>query len=250
MGGFRDLLDLSFNLRIWTFDAQGRKVQERVGHNIFLDNGKTWLGQRLSYNTTGYVRTDPPLDPEPAIAGAPYTRTVAAPLTTADVYMPFALFYIGVGIGGNQQSGPIPAAVDLAYPGTNAQSDADPTVPGLERPVRITLENLLVPTWARWLNPIQTTIPAPPVTYVRYTATFSTTDINWNTVIGGGNFVDVPLSEAALYCWTTDPDSAFTTYPPALAFTQGQALVYHTFPLISKNMAVGLVVQWDLLFGT
>lgn len=235
------------NFLIRALDARtGKLIFEHKGSNIFLDNGHTWLSQVLAYDTDAYVRADPPPDAEPAVAGAPaYTRSVVAPATTADLNMPFLPFYIGLGVGGNQQSGPVPADVIASYPGTNVQSDADPTVPGLERPVRITTDGA---TWARWLNTVVVSIPGPlPYTYTRYTATFGAGDINTGTKIGGGDYANVPLSEACLYYWTASPDEATLTYPPALPFVQGQAIAYETFPTINKTAAIVVVVQWDLI---
>jgi hypothetical protein len=237
------------NVHIWAEDLFGNRVYDVKRHNCFLDNGHTWLSQVLAYNTAGYVRADPPPDVEPDVgAPGPYERTLAAPVTTAAINMPYLPFYIGLGVGGNQQSGPMPVDVDPQYPGTNVQSDADPTVPGLERPVRVTTDGA---TWARWLNPVVVTIPGPlPYTYTRFTSTFAVGDINTGTKIGGGDYANVPLAEAAMYYWTNAPDSASLDYippNPPLAFVQGQAIAYDTFPTLNKTAALVVVVQWDLI---
>lgn len=257
------------NVRVSAVDPSGRIVYDYSDHNIFLDVGRTWLMQALGYDTdpSAYTRVDWPagdIDPEPGpsaippIVGAVFERTVAAPVTTAGIRMPWLPFYIGLGVGGNQQSGPIPADVDVDYPGTNSQSDADPTVTGLERPVRVLLEGVNPPTKARWLNPISTYTPQPgatPYTSVRYVSTFSASDINtgcrW-TGVAPGDFAVVPLSEAAIYPWSDSADFGTVRYvvppPPAPpAYATGHALAYFTFPTLGKTNAMIIIVQWDFI---
>lgn len=253
-------LTIRTNFRISLHDAQGRLVDERRVHNIFLDSGRTWLAQYLAYNTTGYVIADPPPDLEPAAAGGPYTRAVTAGTgspTTADLYGVYPPAFIGLGIGGNQQSGPIPTDVDTAYPGTNNQSDADPTLTGLERPVRVRREGLPVPTWARWLTPVTVSLPgATPYTYTRYTAIYGpfgggpVHDLNEADIPPGAGYAVVPVSEAALYPWYFDPDTTITTYLAStdLLFVSSQAIAYATFPPVFKTIGLTLTAEWSLIY--
>lgn len=262
-----DSVKISANVTILLHDASGCLVHQHRGHNELLDNGRTWLMQALGYDTDpgAYARVDwPPgyVDLEPALAAAAFSRVATAAVpppapSTAGVRMPWLPFYIGLGVGGNQQSGPIPADVDGDYPGTNVQSDADPTVTGLERPVRVMLEPGAPPTHARWLNTIATYTPqpvVPPYTSIRFSSTFSLTDINtgcsWNAGVPA-DFATVPISEAALFTWTEDSDMTTVRYnPPALPlppYAVGFALNYFTFPPIPKTNALALTVLWDYI---
>jgi hypothetical protein len=265
---FKDDISIQANVAVLLHDASGRLVHEHHGHNLFLDGGRTWLMQALGYDTDpgGYARVDWPAGNtylEPALAGAAFSRVVTALVpppaaSTAGVRMPWLPFYIGLGVGGNQQSGPMPADVDTDYPGTNTQSDADPTVTGLERPVRVLLENAGPPTLARWLNPIATYTPQPvitPYTSMRFTSTFSITDINTGCKMNGAgfplDFATVPVSEAALFRWTDDADMATVFYnppgDPMPPYATAFALNYFTFPPLPKTNVLNLTVQWDYI---
>jgi len=255
----RDSLSIKFNVTIRGIDVHtGKEVYRHEGKNIFLDTGRTWLAQALAYDTNSYGIVDPPPDLEPnAVAAAgPYTRTAdgVIPLgglfpSTAKLRMPFLPFYIGLGVGGNQNSGPIPLDVATAYPGGNTQSDADPTVTGMERPVRIRTNAGVVPV--RWLMPVAVSLPLPtPHNYVQYTATFGLLDINGGQLGADPAYPVVPISEAGLYRWTNSPDHMTASYALVtdLPFVSGQALAYETFPPLFKTAAVVISAEWQLIF--
>lgn len=259
----RDSLSIKLNVTIRGIDVHtGKEVYRHEGKNIFLDTGRTWLAQALAYDTTGYIVEDPALlpDPEPVVPGPPppllyYRREVTHGLgspTTADLHMPYLPFYIGLGVGGNQNSGPIPADVHGDYPGGNIQSDADPTVTGMERPVRIRTNVGVAPV--RWLQPVLVSLPlATPYNYVQYTATFSALfDINEGHLAppAGAPYPVVPISEAGLYQWTDNPDHMKTSYALVtdLPFVSGQALAYETFPPLFKTISVAIIAKWQLIF--
>ena len=275
-------LSIKHNIRIIGLDAGGREIYRHEGHNIWLDNGRTWISQALAYDFYGYTVHDPPYDPgtqpgdaEPNPAGPPagtYTRVVTAIpgsppwTTTAGVKMPYLPFYVGVGIGGNQQTGPIPSTgtfpgnVGDDYPGTNTYSDADPTVPGLERPVRVRTGT----GWARWLQPFSSVSwgTSTPYLYVKFTCSFEMSDINPASLVPGSPplpgsaYATVPLSEIALYRWDPsangnqpppNPVPPGTAYVPP-GYVTGAALAYETFPTFPKTASNSLVVEWTLLF--
>ena len=216
-------------------------------HNIWLDNGRHWLVRLLGYDMTGYARDDSDcIDPIPA--------------TT--LYENRRIMYMGVGIGGNQQSGPIPGStpavlgeVAYDYPGGNTQSDADPTVLGLERPVRA--RSFVGDTFVRWLVPVTTPagvtgFPASfPNKWVRFSGTFSGDEINDATLPHGGGYAVVPVSELALFCY--DPNANAGLHynileagyaPPSFALTQ--ALAYATIPTYNKTNASQVILDWEL----
>ena len=99
------------NLRI-TARERGKIAARREGHNIWLDLGREYLASLIalaSYSPDTPERND-------------------------------RVKYMGFGIGGTRQVAPgvaNTAPLVVAYPGTNAQTDTDPLVTTLERPVRV-----------------------------------------------------------------------------------------------------------------
>lgn len=272
----RTELAIKHNIKLTGLDIAGKEIYKHEAHNIWLDNGRTWISQALAYEFLGYVIGDPPPDDEPNPAGPPagtYTRTISAAPgspawvpSTAGVKMPLLPFYMGVGIGGNQQTGPVPTTgafpgdVGDDYPGTNTYSDADPTVPGLERPVRVRTGT----GWARWLQPFSSVTwgSSSPYLFVKFTCTFNTTDINPASLVPGSPptvgsaYATVPLSEIALFRWDydangaqppTNPVPAGTAYVPP-GYVTGAALAYETYPTYPKTALNSLIAEWTLLF--
>jgi hypothetical protein len=226
----------------------GLEIYRHEKHNIWLDNGRHWLMKMLGFNMTGYVRADPPATDEYPVGAAPH-----------DVYPPGysyedrRIMYIGAGIGGNQQSGPVPTDVGTDYPGGNTQSDADPTILGLERPLRI----ITGADWARWLVPVSqpagvTGFPAAyPYKWVRFRGTFDLADLNDAKYPNAAEYPVVPVSELGLYFF--DPTANVgknyivgdPNYdPPVFALTQ--ALAYATIPTYNKTSSGALIVDWEI----
>ena len=222
-------------------DGRRETFYEHKKHNIWLDQGRTWLGRLIMYDllTGPYAgRADPLLpnasDPEPA-----------------DFYESRRLFSAALGIGGNQQTGPIPAAVDADYPGGNTYSDADATVRGLERPVRVLTAGGAPPYWVRWMVPVGTvTFSSTPLEWVQMTFDFLPTDLNPATFAPAGvPYTVVPVSEAALYHWEVDANTG-TQYavpvldPPPVVINE--AVAYATFPPLPKSNVIGITLEWIL----
>lgn len=223
-----------------------KEIYQYSTHNIWLDNGRDWLVKLIGYNMTGYVRADPPA-PDP-VPGTTYTDK--------------RILFIGVGIGGNQQTGPIPGGgagtPDTDYPGGNTQSDADPTVLGLERPVRVRVDTPT--TWCRWVVPVSlpagsTGFPATyPYTWVRFRGTFDLLDINTGVYDPGGilpaTYPVVPVAELALYTYdaTANDGDQYVTVPPGVppAYALTQAVAYSTIPTFNKTTLNSLVVDWEI----
>lgn len=187
---------------------RGKIVGRRDGHNIFLNLGREWLAELISLAS---------LDPDVAVRND-------------------RIKYIGLGIGGTRQlalSHANSAPYGVSYPGTNIQTDSDPTVTVLERPVRISGGSAVYPGTPGdlWIGTVQ----APPVhataTETTFRRLFGATDVSY------GSFESVPISEVGLLTSAADP-----------AFHLNQLVAYDTFDTISKTGAVELEIIWTLRF--
>lgn len=267
-------------VRAWEF---GELKARREVHNVFLDTGREWLLHQMSYDLTGWVTyAGVPLatgDPEP-LGGGPIQRTNLLSGSQATVLGitggPFGdhlgrIVYTGVGIGGNQQSGPIPPAVVADYPGTNLQTDVDHfSVTGLERPLRIRTDGATPTVLVRWLQgftqqTFSTAAPSTREVICTYRTIFldaaggggGLSDINDAFLAGGAQYVNVPLSEVGLYLWNPNIDQADTFYtlvpPTPLDYVMGVGvttplgcLAYATFPTVDKGVGTTVTVDWEL----
>lgn len=207
---FQETVEVKNNLKI-TARERGKLVERREGHNIWVDLGREYLASLIalvSYGPDTPERND-------------------------------RIKYIGLGIGGTRQVAPGVANVapmSVAYPGTNLQTDLDPSVTTLERPVRVS-GTTTSPSGPYnpadvWLGTIQ----APPIhntaTQVTFRRLFTQTEVSYST------FTTVPLSEVMLFT------SAAT--PIGQPFNTGVA--YDTFDTISKTGALELEVEWTVRF--
>jgi hypothetical protein len=187
---------------------RGKIVQRREGHNIWLNLGREYLASLLGYTSFG------PDVPE----------------------RNDRVKYMGLGIGGTQQlaltTANAPPLV-TAYPGSNLQTDTDPTVTSLERPVRISGSSAPYPGLAPdvWLGQVQ----APPVhvtsTQVTFSRLFGQLDVSYNP------FLTVPLSEILLVTAVANPNVYNNT-----------GIAYDTFDTLSKTSAFQLEVAWTIRF--
>lgn len=194
-----------------TIRERGKIVGRREGHNIWVDLGREYLAGRVSFQSYG---PDTPQRSD-------------------------AIKYIGFGIGGSRQVAPSvanSAPMSTAYPGTNAQTDTDPAITTLERPVRIS-GSTTIPSDPYnpadvWLGTIQ----APPIhmqpTEVTFRRLFGQTEISYST------FTTVPLSEVGLFTSLANPvGQPFNTL-----------VAYDTFDTISKTGAFEIEVEWTVRF--
>jgi hypothetical protein len=187
---------------------RGKIVTRRDGHNIFLNLGREWLAELISLQT---------LDPDVAERDD-------------------RIKYIALGIGGTRQlalAHANAAPYVTAYPGTNTQTDSDPTVTVLERPVRVSGGVSVYPGVPGdiWTGTVQ----APPVhttaTETTFRRLFGPTDISY------GSLISVPLSEVGLMTSAAAPGNYLN-----------QMVAYDTFDTISKTGAVELEIIWTLKF--
>jgi hypothetical protein len=202
-----DTVEVRQNLTLTAFE-RGKVVARREGHNIWLNLGREYLAQLISlssYNPDVAVRND-------------------------------RIKYMGLGIGGTRQIA-LPTAnsppVSPPYTGSNLQTDIDPTVTVLERPVRVSGSETAYPGIAgdAWVGLIQ----APPVfdtpTSVTFRRVFSEIEVSY------GSIISVPLAEVGLLTSGANPQNY-----------QNTLVGYDTFDTISKTAAVALEVVWTIRF--
>lgn len=207
---FLATVEVRNNLKL-TVRERGKLVTCREGHNIWVDLGREYLASLLalvSYGPDTPERND-------------------------------RIKYMGFGIGGTRQVAPSIAnapPMSVAYPGTNAQTDLDPTVTTLERPVRIS-GSTTGPTdpYAAgdvWLGTVQ----APAIHSTPHEVTFRR--IFTQTEISYATFTSVPLSEVGL----------FTSAAVPIGQPFNTLVAYDTFDTISKTGAFEIEVEWTVRF--
>lgn len=200
-------IEVKYNLEL-TMRERGKIVDRRQVHNIFLDLGREWLAQLISFQS---------LSPD-----TPFRND--------------RIRYMGFGIGGSRQlalSAANSPPVSPPYTGTNVQTDVDVLVSTLERPVRVSGSSTAYPGVAgdSWLGAIGSADPLTVPTQVTFRRLFTQTEISY------GPFTSVPLSEVGLFTSAADP----TNY-------QNTAVAYDTFDTISKTTAFELEVVWTIRF--
>ena len=202
------VIQVESNLRIRLLDGS-KVVDERVGHNIFLDLGREWLAHLVAYES----------------------------LTPPTPYPVKQIRFMGVGIGGTRQlalsQANAPPLVD-AYPGSNSQTDINPKVIRLERPVRVTGSSTIAPSYSPsdvWLGQVQAPPEFPTGRSVTFRRSFGITEVSY------APYLSVPLSEVALFTGDAMVNN-FNNTPVA----------YDTFDTLSKTDAFDLEIAWTLRF--
>lgn len=205
---FDETIEVKSNL-VLTMRERGKLKAKRKGHNIFLNLGREWLTQLIAYSSF-------------------------SPLTP---FTDHRIRYMGLGIGGNRQLAPATAnAVPLvnAYPGTNMQTDIDPNVTRLERPVRISGSSTDYPAYLStdvWIGQVQAPAIFPSAREVTFTRLFTQLDVSYTP------YLTVPLSEVMLYTNAAAPNVYNNT-----------GVAYDVFDTLSKTDAFELEVAWTLQF--
>lgn len=193
---------------IITARERGKIVARREGHNIWLNLGREYLAQLIAYASFG---PDVPVRDD-------------------------RVKYMGLGIGGSRQLALGVANADpllTAYPGTNLQTDSDPGVVTLERPVRLTGGTTPYPGIGTdtWLGQVAAPVVHPVATQTKFIRTFSSSEISY------GTFLSVPICEVMMFSASADP----TVY-------NNTGIAYDTFDTISKTAAFELEVDWTIRF--
>jgi len=194
-----DNIHVENNLFI-TIRERGKIVGRREGHNIFLDTGREWLTKLISY--------------------ASFTPDVAE----SDE----RIKYMGFGIGGTRQIAPDFAntspLTDYGPLGSFTQTDTDPSLTRVERPVRL--------ADTIWLGRVQSPVAHNTVTSATFQRLFTAEEISY------APYSSVPLSEIALFLSSANP-----------AFKSNNMIAYDTFDTISKTTAFELEVSWTIRIG-
>jgi hypothetical protein len=205
-----DTIEVKQNLSLIVRE-RGKIVDRRDGHNIWVDLGREYLAGLIAFQS---FSPDTPEDP-------PGNNRVK---------------YMGLGIGGTNQLAPgtaDSAPLVTAYPGTNVQTDTDPTVTQLERPVRVS-GGVTNPPYAAtdvWLGQVQAPAVHGTATETTFRRSFTVTEVSYST------FLTVPLSEVGLYTSAANPLIATNTF-----------IAYDTFDTLSKTNAFELEVAWTIRF--
>ena len=202
-----DIIEVKQNLSLIARE-RGKIVARRDGHNIWLDLGREYLAQLISLASFG---PDVPVRED-------------------------RIKYMGVGIGGTRQlalATANSAPISPPYVGANTQTDADPTVTTLERPVRVSGSATAYPGIAgdAWIGQVQVPPDLTISTQVTFRRVFSGTEVSY------GPFLSVPLSEVALFTNAAAPVNYLNT-----------AVAYDTFDTLSKTAAIDIEAVWTIRF--
>lgn len=187
---------------------RGKIVARRDGHNIWVNLGREYLASLIAF------------------------ATISPDTTERDDRIKF----MGLGIGGTKQLAPgtaNAAPISPPYVGTNVQTDLDPTVTKIERPVRLSGGDSAYPGIATdvWLGSVQAPATHALATEVTFRRVFTQTEISYPP------FLSVPLSEIGLFTSAVNP-----------ILHQNTFVAYDTFDTISKTVALELEVEWTIRF--
>jgi len=221
----------------------GHIVEERRGHNIFLNYGREWLSELIALNT-GYTpfRSDRIRYMSFGVGG---TSQVVASATMRST-----------GVGGYGYTG-FPDDWNYSNPanlstggfggagaGDPAQTDTDPAVTGLEYPVQVTDQD--------YYDDAAAPASFPAAGIARFTAVLGYNEVSF------GAFTSVPISEIGLFTESVPfqnvppLDEGIQVTPPIPAkppLGVRYMVAYHTFDSLSKTSAFVLQVDWELRFA-
>jgi len=202
-----DFIEVKSNLVI-VVRERGKIVDRREGHNIWLNLGREYLAQLICY-----------------VSFTPVTAE-----------RDDRLRYMGLGMGGTRQlalATANAAPLVTAYPGTNSQTDSEPTMTRIERPVRLSGSSDTYPGQPgdSWLGQVQAPAQHPVATQTVLSRLFTSVDVSY------APFLTVPLSEIGLFTGDANP----SVYNNTL-------VAYDTFDTLSKTAAFEFEVAWTIRF--
>jgi hypothetical protein len=206
---FRVVDDIQVKSNVFiTARERGKIVARREGHNIFVDYGREWLTKLMSYLSFSpdVVETDA------------------------------RIRYMGFGIGGTRQIAPAFAdtapLTDYTPVGSFTQTDTDPTVVGLERPVRVSGGSGAPTSGDLWVGQVQAPVTHDTPTSATFRRLFVSEEVSY------APYSSVPLSEVGLFLSDVPPN-----------FRNNNVVAYDTFDTLSKTLAFELEVVWTLRIG-
>jgi hypothetical protein len=204
-----DEIEIKQNLII-TARERGKIVARREGHNIWLNVGREYLAQLISYRSFG--------------PDVPYINE--------------RIKYMGVGVGGTRQLALMQSAniapIVPDYAGTNIQTDTDPTITTIERPVRISGGTGAPAAGDVWVGVIGSSDPFPALPAfgeVTHRRIFGPLEVSY------APYLSVPLSEIGLYTAAANPE-----------LSNNKAVAYDTFDTLSKTVAISIEAVWTIKF--
>lgn len=213
-----DDLHLSCNVTIRVRDRAGHVVDERVGHNVFTNQGRAWLRNMIVARTFG---------------GAPFTGDQnlcegdVSP-NNSDTYAvegrTYRVRYVGFGVGGSLQT--------ISPPGKGGQVASGTTLK-LELPVLTANGQYLKQVVPHASLSDLSVFPEPYTARVRCVFGYGDVSFVGQPIYG----TNVPLSEVMLYTSKAPRDPS----PGSLG-----SIAYHQFSPISKTPKFVLEVDWDL----
>lgn len=206
---FRCIDDIQVKSNVFiTARERGKIVTRREGHNIFVDYGREWLTRLISY------------------------RSFSPDVVETDA----RIRYMGFGIGGTRQLAPAFAdtapLTDYVPVGSFAQTDTDPTVSRIERPVRVSGGSGPPVSSDFWMGQVQAPVVHDTPTSATFRRLFVTDEVSY------GPYSSVPLSEVGLFVSDAVPN-----------FRNNNVVAYDTFDTLSKTLAFELEVVWTLRIG-
>lgn len=237
---FRDDIPVECNVLLQLRDRRGRVVDERRGHNIFVNYGREWLSELISLDT-GYTpfRSDRIKSMAVGIGGIGQTMDAA---TLRSTWAGFPNHW-----GYTNPADPTTGSYGddgTAGSGNPQQTAADPTVTGLEYPVQITS--------ADYYDHVYAPVAFPTAGSARFTSVFGFNEVSF------GAATSVPISEIGLFTESAStPDlpplpQDRSVSPPVPANPPAGVrfmVAYHTFNPISKTSGFVLQVDWELRFA-
>ena len=200
-------IEVKQNLFITARD-RGKIIARREGHNIWLNLGREYLASLISYASFNPITTE----------------------------RDDRIRYMGFGIGGTRQVAPgvaNAAPISPPYTGTNNQTDTDPTITVIERPVRLSGSSSAYPGLAGdvWTGQVQAPATHAAATETTFKRLFTQEEISY------APFLSVPLSEIGLFTSAANPNYYLNTI-----------IAYDCFDTLSKTVAFELEVVWTIRF--
>jgi hypothetical protein len=192
-----------------TARERGKIVTRREGHNIFLDYGREWLASLIAFSSF-----------------------------LPDVFEDDRrVRYMGFGIGGVRQVAPgfadTAPLTDYGPAGGFSQTDTDPTLVRLERPVRVSGGSGPANNPGDvWVGQVQAPVTHSTPTSTTIRRLFTSEEVSY------APYISVPLSEIGLFLSDA-----------VVGFPQNNIVAYDTFDTLSKTTALELEVVWTLRFG-